>query len=133
MEEKKYALGMGDTDYLSDGLFDSMAEAHNEAAKLRDLPHDNGDFHKEYIIGEVVPSKVLAQKYVKPIAEDVIEMIAELMSELECFGSLDGDLIVISDAGKKKIVATLKDVLQADTTYPNASAIKCSKNFSFDD
>lgn len=133
MEEKKYALGMGDTEYLSDGLFDSMAEAHNKATELRNLPHDNGDFHKEYVIGEVVPSKVLAQKYVKPITEDVAEMVVELMAELECFGSLDGDLIVISDAGKRKIASTLEDVFQTDTTYPNASTIGCSKNFSFDD
>lgn len=122
---------MGDTEYLNDGLFDSIEEAHNEAVKLRYLPHDNGDFHKEYIIGEVVPSKELAQKYVKPITENMIEMVTELMSELECFGSLDGDPIVISDAGKRKIVATLEDVLQTDTTYPNDSAVSCSKNFSF--
>lgn len=131
MTEKKYALGMGDTEYLSDGTFDTVNQAHVEAKKLQRIHHDNGDFHEMYIIGEIVPSIDLAVAHIDSLADDIIESVRENLAELETFGDMDGDWIEISDAGKEKLALALKDIFTNDTKYPNAEAVGKSDEYNF--
>lgn len=132
MNTVKYVLGMGDTEILCDGIFATENDAHDEAEKLRGVPHDNGDFHSEYVIAKIIPSPVLAKNAMDGLTKQTAEFFTMILGEVESFGNLDGDVAVINDAGLAKLEATLLDILDSDTEYPNNEAIAVSETFKFD-
>lgn len=129
MNAVKYVLGMGDTEVLCDGIFATENDAHDEAEKLRGVPHDNGDFHSEYVIAKVIPSPILAKNAMDGLTKQTAEFFTMILGEVESFGNLDGDVAVINDAGLAKLEATLLDILDNDTEYPNNEAIAVSEVF----
>ena len=133
MENKIYALGMGDTEYLSAGVFATENEAHDAAAALRHNQHDNGDFYSEYTIGKVSSSVDLAKAAMNGLAIQTAEFFAEIMGEVESFGNEDGDVIAINKEGISKLEESLVNILENHTDYPRNQAIGCSVLFKFDD
>ncbi len=123
MDNIKYALGMGDTEYLSDGEFSSLSEAHSEALRLAPLPHDNGDYHDCYVIGEVVPASAMAVKDVVSVIDDITDLICEHLADLEIYNYMTDDIPNIDDDGKAKILAAIQEVMLVNTTYPTSKVI----------
>lgn len=133
MTTKKYALGMGDTDFLNDGVYETLNEAHTEALRLKDLEHDNGECHTSYMIGEVVSSPLVAVESAKAITDSVAEFIGDEVDELEDFNGVFDNFITIDEEGRSKLEAVLKDVLLNHTKYPKNEVIKDLKTFIVED
>lgn len=123
MTVDKYALGMGDTDFLNDGVYETLEEAHTAALHLKDLAHDNGDYHESYVIGEVVTTSSVAVKASKNITDSVLDFIGEEVDELEGLNGVMDNFIVISNEGKEKLEAVLRDILLNDAVYPKDEVV----------
>lgn len=123
MTANKYALGMGDTDFLNDGVYETLDEAHAEALRLKDLAHDNGDYHSSYVIGEVAATSLVAAGATKTIIDSVIDFIGEEVDELEDLNGVMDNFILINDEGKEKLEAVLKDILLNHTKYPRDEVV----------
>lgn len=131
MTDIKYALGMGEVDYLNDGVYPTLDEAHAEALRLKNLPHDNGDYHLCYLIGEIASSSSIAIQNSNSITQSVIEHLAEQIEQLEPFDGIFDSYIKVDDDGKTKIEAVLKDVLANHTKYPKSEVVKEVKTYNF--
>lgn len=132
MNTQKYVLGMGDTEYLRDGIFTSEHEAHAEAARLKNIPTDNSDFHSQYTIAKIASSIDLAKDAMNGLSKQTAEFFTEILGEVECFGDMDGDLAVINADGVAKLEATLMDILENHTEYPRNEAVAVSEVFKFE-
>lgn len=118
MTANKYALGMGDTDFISDGMYETLEDAHAEALRLKDLAHDNGDYHASYVIGEVMATSLVAATATKDITNSVLDFIGEEVDELEDLNGVMDNFITIDDEGREKLEAVVRDILLNHTSYP---------------
>lgn len=133
MNDKMYVLGMGDTEYLSAGVFATEHEAHDAAAVLRHDQHDNGDFHSEYTVAKLSSSVDLAKDAMTGLATQTAEFFAMVLGEVESFGNEDGDIITINKEGINKLESSLVEILENHTKYPREQAIGYAELFKFDD
>lgn len=131
MDNEKYVLGLGDTEYLSDGIFESEKEAHDEARRLQLKLHDEGVSHEVYTVARVIPSTELAKQAMDGLTNQTAEFFTMVLGEVESFGDMDGEVAEITEAGKAKLEAVLIDILENDTKYPNAEAIQVAELFDF--
>ena len=118
MTANKYALGMGDTDLINDGMYETLEDAHAEALRLKDLAHDNGDYHASYVIGEVMATSLVAATATKDITNSVLDFIGEEVDELEDLNGIMDKFITINDEGREKLEAVVRDILLNHTSYP---------------
>lgn len=131
MINEKYVLGMGDTEYLSDGIFESEKEAHDEARRMRLELHDEGVSHSVYTVARVIPSTELAKQAMGGLTNQTAEFFTMVLGEVESFGDMDGEVAEITEVGKAKLEAVLIDILENDTVYPNSEAIQDAELFDF--
>lgn len=124
---------MGDPDYLNDGIYATLDEAHEQAFRLKDIPNDDGVCQFCYLVGEVVSSPSIALENSESLTDSLIEHLAEQVEQLEPFDGIFESYIKLDDEGKAKIEATLRDVLVNHTQYPKIEVIKEAKSFNFAD
>lgn len=126
----KFALGMGDVKHLSDGLFNTIEEAHKAAKHHQATALSLKTPYTCYTIGNITASSEVALQYVNEISKSIIEVIREELAEQEDFGSEEGDWITIKAAASEKIKQLVTDILSNDTTYPNARVVSKVVNYS---
>lgn len=129
----KYILGMGSDEWLDDGTFDAIEDAHEEAKELR-FDEDNDEHYDCYQIGELKPATKFAAQCASEVTNKIVGIIGEILINYDAFNSPDyAHEICINQDGVERLGAVIKDVLENHTKYQYDEVLTSCNEYRFKD